>query len=696
MKRMTLKFIPGVLWIAVFLLSSCHPAYKVTKAEGTMVAIDSTWDVNPDSEAMALLAPYKAKVDSIMLRVVGTAEVSMDKGAPESLLSNLVADVLRNAAGQVLGKPADMGLINMGGLRNVLTEGPITCENIYEILPFENSLCVLTMKGVYLKELFNNIAACHGQGVSGMQLLITKDGKLLEGTVAGRPIEDEQLYTIATIDYLADGNDGTPLICGIIILAILIVLYVVGSARKNKTTETKESTITQDEIGQKLSTNDNAVDILVENKNGKFEFEKAKDSWKIKGCKEVTLSNDVVNLIVNGVESLYAIETIEENPQSVEKYGLSKPVATVSAKYENKNQTVLKVGNLSTDKKYYYVQVDNSPSVYMVNANACSLFTGTMNDFVDKNVPKVDTNSIVYMEIDYRDKDDILVEYDKDNSLVKEYADKNGLATLVLKKPVSDIVVYPYSLQATALEDASALNVEKLVDPKPTDLSKYGLDNPEMKIVLKDRNTELTVKVGSKVQDDSDINYRYVQINNRNEVFTMDQRALQSFFDADIVDFVQPFVSLHSRSSVNKIEAENNDKKFNVEFKSEGENTFVKTKEGIEKDNRNAYVSGKLVKRELFTPFYQNIVGLSFDSILKENANVTGTPQAVITYVMKDGSKEKIEFYNYDDSYYVAKKGESSTLVVNKQSVRKLFLDAEKVLKGESVENSDSEKGQSS
>ena len=109
MKRMTLKFIPAVLLVAVFLLSSCHPAYKVTKTEGTMVAIDSTWDVNPDAEAMALLAPYKAKVDSIMLRVVGTAEVSMDKGAPESLLSNLVADVLRNAAGQVLGKPADMG-----------------------------------------------------------------------------------------------------------------------------------------------------------------------------------------------------------------------------------------------------------------------------------------------------------------------------------------------------------------------------------------------------------------------------------------------------------------------------------------------------------------------------------------------------------------------------------------------------------
>lgn len=137
----------------------------------------------------------------------------MDKGAPESLLSNLVADVLRGAAAQVLGKPADMGLVNMGGLRNVLTEGPITCGNIYEILPFENSLCVVTLKGVYLKQLFESIAARGGEGVSGVNLRITKSGKLLGATVAGKPVVDDKLYTVATIDYLADGNsDMTALI----------------------------------------------------------------------------------------------------------------------------------------------------------------------------------------------------------------------------------------------------------------------------------------------------------------------------------------------------------------------------------------------------------------------------------------------------------------------------------------------------
>lgn len=208
MKRITLRFVPGVLLAVAFLLSSCGSIYEVTKSEGTMVAIDSTWDANPDAEAVAILAPYKAKIDSVMYRVVGTAEMSMDKGAPESLLSNLVADVLRLSAAQVLGKTADMGLINMGGLRNVLTEGPITTEAIYEILPFENSLCVLTMKGVYLKELFKNIAARRGEGVSGIQLKITNDGELLEATIGGKPVVDDQIYTVATIDYLADGNDG--------------------------------------------------------------------------------------------------------------------------------------------------------------------------------------------------------------------------------------------------------------------------------------------------------------------------------------------------------------------------------------------------------------------------------------------------------------------------------------------------------
>ena len=210
MKKRLQRNLFGALLLALFLFASCHSGYQVTKTVGVMVPIDSAWDATPDEEAVALLTPYKAKIDSVMYRVVGTADVDMDRGLPESALSNLVSEVLRQSASQVLGKPADMGLVNVGGLRNVLTKGPITSENIYELLPFENSLCVLTLSGAHLKQLFENIAAQHGQGVSGIRLVITKDGKLLDSTIGGEPLDEHKLYTVATIDYVADGNDGMP------------------------------------------------------------------------------------------------------------------------------------------------------------------------------------------------------------------------------------------------------------------------------------------------------------------------------------------------------------------------------------------------------------------------------------------------------------------------------------------------------
>ena len=198
----------GMALAVCLLLAACRPAYEVTKVEGRLVAMDSTWDARPDSAAVALLLPYVNRVDSAMRHVLGQAAVSMEAGRPESLLSNLIADVLREAAAKTLGRPADMGLVNMGGLRSSLTRGDITLENVYEILPFENTLCVMTLKGRVLRQLFENIAVRRGEGVSGVKLVVSKDGRLLEASVDGQPVDDERTYTVATLDYLAEGNDG--------------------------------------------------------------------------------------------------------------------------------------------------------------------------------------------------------------------------------------------------------------------------------------------------------------------------------------------------------------------------------------------------------------------------------------------------------------------------------------------------------
>ena len=208
MKRGYGKWGIGLLLCASLLWSGCRSHYVVTDVQSSRVAIDASLDAAQSQDALNLIAPYRKSIDSVMNSVIGQVELSMDRKRPECLLGNLVAEVLRQYAARVLGKPVDMGLMNIGGLRADVSAGNFTVGNAYELLPFENSLCVLTLKGSDMKELMANIAARGGEGISGATMVFNSKMELVEATIQGEPIDDNRLYSLGTIDYLAEGNDG--------------------------------------------------------------------------------------------------------------------------------------------------------------------------------------------------------------------------------------------------------------------------------------------------------------------------------------------------------------------------------------------------------------------------------------------------------------------------------------------------------
>ena len=182
--------------------------YKVHSFCWERVEVTSALDAKPSAAAMALVAPYKASVDSMMAPVLGLSRVAMSAGRPESLLGNWAADVMVEGGTATGLEPADMGLVNVGGLRNNMPEGIVRRGDIMLISPFENRLVVLEMKGSDLLELMRNIAAVGGEGVSSsVRMEITADGQLVSCTINGKEIDQHGTYTVATIDYLAEGND---------------------------------------------------------------------------------------------------------------------------------------------------------------------------------------------------------------------------------------------------------------------------------------------------------------------------------------------------------------------------------------------------------------------------------------------------------------------------------------------------------
>ena len=180
--------------------------YRLAGVQAGRVEVTSRLDAVPHQGAQDVLKPYRAAVDSLMLPVLGQSEMPMRAARPESALSNFVADVLRQGASAVC-KRADVGLCNMGGLRSTMPQGDVTRGDVLEIAPFENHLSVLALSGESLLRLFEQIAAVGGEGISGARLVITADGQLLQAEVGGAPVNPKGIYVVATLDYLAEGND---------------------------------------------------------------------------------------------------------------------------------------------------------------------------------------------------------------------------------------------------------------------------------------------------------------------------------------------------------------------------------------------------------------------------------------------------------------------------------------------------------
>ena len=148
-----------VLLSACFAVSAaaCAQRYGLAGVKAGRVEVTGRFDARPDSAALRVVEPYRKAVDSIMSPVLGESEVAMSVDRPESLLSNFVADVLRESSIRV-GKKADIGLCNMGGLRSTMPKGTVTYGDVLEIAPFENRLCVLALSGEKLEELMQKKA----------------------------------------------------------------------------------------------------------------------------------------------------------------------------------------------------------------------------------------------------------------------------------------------------------------------------------------------------------------------------------------------------------------------------------------------------------------------------------------------------------------------------------------------------------
>ncbi len=189
-------------------LVSCGKRRKnvVHKSE-EIIRIDSTTDCTADTAYLKKVAELRKSMDELLDEVIGYAPKPMQAYLPESPLLNWACDALYDIANESNLAPVDFSVTNVGGLRCDWSAGDITVRSVYELMPFDNKLVVLDMRGIDVIDLCQQFVPWGGQGVSKQLRMTIYKGKAIDITINGEPVKNTKVYRVATSNYLAGGND---------------------------------------------------------------------------------------------------------------------------------------------------------------------------------------------------------------------------------------------------------------------------------------------------------------------------------------------------------------------------------------------------------------------------------------------------------------------------------------------------------
>ena len=141
--------------------------------------------------------------------VIASTTNFVTKDGANCALGNFCCDALYFGAKNFYKNDSiDIVILNRGGLRINLPKGDIKIGTIFELMPFENELALVTITGDKLLEVLPALAD-KPHPFLGMKVEINAK-KEVTATINNLPINKTKNYNIITSDYLANGVTAQP------------------------------------------------------------------------------------------------------------------------------------------------------------------------------------------------------------------------------------------------------------------------------------------------------------------------------------------------------------------------------------------------------------------------------------------------------------------------------------------------------
>ena len=193
-----------------------------------------------DENVAAMVAAAQERVDQELAQVSGTTDFELFGGRrpgvrdSETNLANFCTDAILWIARNNATSYPDAAIINGGGIRTSIDAGEITHQELLNVMPFSNDVCTVKVTGAQLLEALEastqDLPAEIGGFPQVADLVYTVDttvayekGELYPNTtyyapaapgarvsiqsVGGKKFDPNATYTIATLNFIAQGGD---------------------------------------------------------------------------------------------------------------------------------------------------------------------------------------------------------------------------------------------------------------------------------------------------------------------------------------------------------------------------------------------------------------------------------------------------------------------------------------------------------
>ncbi|OIO60378.1 MAG: hypothetical protein COZ46_03750 [Verrucomicrobia bacterium CG_4_10_14_3_um_filter_43_23] len=211
------------------------------------------------------------------------------------------------------------------------------------------------------------------------------------------------------------------------------------------------------------------------------------DGWYFESPIQAAANNALVNNAISKLTNLKVYQFINKNSINLEKFGLDQPQTRITLQGNHKNQTLL-LGNLAfKNPKRYYAQLENTPTYFIVDAEALEELEDAQEDLRDKFFVKFDVAELNAVDIEQSGKKVQLKRLEDGNWQVMDH-DKSGelIAKSADPAKIADLI--------TSIQQLEAVN---FISDMPTqeDLAHYGLTDPQRLIRLQTKEA-LTLLIG--------------------------------------------------------------------------------------------------------------------------------------------------------------------------------------------------------